>query len=78
MTASELPAGPPVGAEAPLPAADNAEVIPDHRFDMAAARELRTGTAELLGTKRELLELLSEYRVAVFAVAFEGGRDLTG
>jgi hypothetical protein len=76
VTASEVPVGPPVAAGSPPPGGDDAEVIRTYRFDVAAARELLARTAELPGTKRELLKVLNEYRAAVFAVAFEGARNL--
>jgi hypothetical protein len=58
---------------APQPAGDDA-VTHTESFDATAARELLARTAELPATKRELLDVLSEYRAAVFAFAFQEGR----
>jgi hypothetical protein len=39
-------------------------------MDPASARDLLARTAELPDTRRELLDVLSEYRAAVWAFAF--------
>jgi hypothetical protein len=54
------------GTPAPPPAASVDRV--------AAARELLVRTAELPDTKRELLDVLSEYRTALFAFAVSGAK----
>jgi hypothetical protein len=41
---------------------------------VAAARELLARTAELPGTRRELMNVLSEYRAALFALAIASGQ----
>jgi hypothetical protein len=48
---------------------DDSDRRPAPQFDVNAARELLARTAELPGTKRELLAVLNEYRAAVYAVA---------
>jgi hypothetical protein len=53
------PGAMPAAPQAPPPA-----VNADH---VAAARELLVRTAELPGTRRELMDVLSEYRTALFA-----------
>jgi hypothetical protein len=54
-------------AGAPPPPGGNA----DHRAEdhIAAARELLARTAELPDTRRELMNILSEYRAALFCFA---------
>ena len=47
----------------------DADRTPAPRFGVSAARELLARTAELPGTKRELLAVLNEYRAAVHAFA---------
>jgi hypothetical protein len=39
-------------------------------MDRASARDLLARTAELPDTRRELLDVLSEYRAAIWAFAF--------
>jgi hypothetical protein len=40
---------------------------------LAAARELLARTAELPDTRRELMNILSEYRAALFSFAIDAG-----
>jgi hypothetical protein len=75
VTSIDTPANSAVTATAPPAAADHARSVQVPRFDAASARELLARTAELPGTKRELLDVLSEYRAAVFAFAFSGDRS---
>jgi hypothetical protein len=56
----------------PPPSTGPSEVPPADRLPMTAARELLARTAELPGSKRELLEVLTEYRNVLFACAIEG------
>ena len=54
------------------PAAPEAEIIRTPHFHAAAARELLARTVELPSSKRELMDVLSEYRAALFALAVSG------
>jgi hypothetical protein len=56
----------------PAHPAGDAGSIPAPRFGASAARDLLARTAELPGSRRELLAVLSEYRAALFAFAAEG------
>jgi hypothetical protein len=58
-------------AGAPAPPPSNA----DHRAEdhITAARELLARTAELPDTRRELMNILSEYRAALFSFAIDVG-----
>jgi hypothetical protein len=56
----------------PPPSTGSSEVSPADRLPMTAARELLARTAELPSSRRELLEVLTEYRNALFACAIEG------
>jgi hypothetical protein len=55
------------------PGAGDVDAVRTRRFHVDAARELLVRTAELPGSKRELLRVLREYRVALHAFAVEGG-----
>jgi hypothetical protein len=59
-------------AGAPPPPPSNA----GHRAEdqVAAVRELLARTAELPDTRRELMNILSEYRAALFSFAIDAGR----
>jgi hypothetical protein len=46
---------------------------PGPQYDVALARELLSRTAELPGSKRDLLAVLTEYRHALAALAAEPG-----
>ena len=61
--------GAPSAAGAPSPPSGNA----DHRAadHIAASRDLLARTAELPDTRRELMNVLSEYRAALFAFAID-------
>jgi hypothetical protein len=48
------------------------EHFPADRLPVAAARELLARTAELPSSKRDLLNVLTEYRNILFALAVEG------
>jgi hypothetical protein len=56
---------------APPPPPSNA----DHQAEdhIVAARELLARTAELPNTRRELMNILSEYRAALFSFAIDAG-----
>jgi len=65
---TDNPGGMPGTTQAPPPAG--------HADHVAAARELLVRTAELPDTKRELMNVLSEYRTALFAfAAADAGRS---
>jgi hypothetical protein len=55
-------------------ATDDGGSIQPARFGVSAARDLLARTAELPGSKRELLAVLNEYRAAVFAFAAQRDR----
>ena len=59
----------------PHPAADHLGDAQATAVLVAAARELLARTAELPGSKRELLSVLGEYRAALFAFAAQGDRE---
>jgi len=62
-------AGAPIAADSPPPPSGNTDHrAPDH---IAVARELLARTAELPDTRRELMNILSEYRAALFAFAID-------
>jgi hypothetical protein len=69
MTSAELPAPPASAHSARLPSPDRVAAARP-RMDRASARDLLARTAELPDTRRELLDVLIEYRAAVWAFAF--------
>jgi len=58
----------------PHPAADDTGTVQTSYILISAARELLSRTAELPGSKHELLAVLSEYRAALFDFATESER----
>jgi hypothetical protein len=56
----------------PPPSTWQSEVPPADRLPVAAARALLVRTTELPSSKRELLDVLTEYRNALFACAIQG------
>jgi hypothetical protein len=56
----------------PPPSVRHPERLPADRLPVAAARELLARTAELPSSRRDLLNVLTEYRNILFAFAVEG------
>lgn len=71
---TETPRDLPAMTQTSQPAAGNVEGIQSPHLLVAAARELLGRTAELPGSKRGLLAVLSEYRTALFALAAEADK----
>jgi hypothetical protein len=69
MTWPEDLDGPAAMSRTLRPAASDAEAVRTWHLNVAAARQLLIRTAELPDSKRELLDVLSEYRAALFAFA---------
>jgi hypothetical protein len=60
------------------PPAGGANIVQASWSQAAAARALLARTAELPGSKHELLAVLSEYRAALFAFAVENDKPCWG
>jgi hypothetical protein len=74
MTSSQSCEGAPAMPGAPEPATSDPEALRAWQMNVAAARQLLIRTAELPNTKRELLDVLSEYRAALYAFAVGSSR----
>jgi hypothetical protein len=74
MTSSQNPEGAPDFPGAPEPGVSDTEALQTWQVNVAAARQLLIRTAELPDTKRELLDVLGEYRAALFAFAVGSSR----
>lgn len=74
MTSSHDRESAPAIPGAPEPATGDPEALRIWQVNVAAARQLLIRTAELPNTKRELLDVLSEYRAALYAFAVGSSR----